>query len=49
MLLVGIRGQQFPSGLMMLRQEGLHQRNHLRIRQNLSNLLVRLLLQQELQ
>jgi hypothetical protein len=38
MLLVGIRGQQFPNGLMMLRQEGLHQQNHLRLRQYLSNL-----------
>jgi hypothetical protein len=39
MLLVGIRGQQFPNGLMMLHLEELHRRNRQLIHlMSLSNL-----------
>jgi hypothetical protein len=48
MPLVGIRGQQFPNGLMTLHQEELHRRNHRQLNlMSLSNLLVRVRIQQQ--
>jgi hypothetical protein len=46
MQLVGIRGQQFPSGLMMLHQEESHRQNHRQM--NLMNLNI-LLVQERIQ
>jgi hypothetical protein len=49
MQLVGIRGQQFPSELMKQHLEGLHRRNRQQNCRSMSNLLMRLQMQQVLQ